>query len=88
MARYFFDTGDSDDVIKDKVGIECDGLEQARREAMEGLIDLAREYLKDFDGQQFFIQVRDEKGNQVARLSLSLRMQMRTDELNDPSLPA
>lgn len=88
MARYFFDTGDSDAVIKDEVGIECDGLEEARREAIGGLIDLAREYLKDREGQQFFIQVRDEKGNKLARLSLSLRMQMRTDELNDPSLPA
>ncbi|WP_027146650.1 hypothetical protein [Mesorhizobium sp. WSM3626] len=75
MARYFFDTGDSNAVIKDEVGIECDGIVAARREAMEGLIDLARESLKDLDGQQLFIQVRDEKGKKLARLSLSLQMQ-------------
>lgn len=42
---------------------------------MEGLIDLARQSLKDLDGQQLFIQVRDEKGKKLARLSLSLQMQ-------------
>ncbi|MBZ9907749.1 hypothetical protein LB557_17215 [Mesorhizobium sp. BR115XR7A] len=88
MARYFFDTGDSDAVIRDEAGIECDGVEEARREAMEGLIDLAREFLNDFDGQQLFVQVRDEKGNKLAKLSLSLRMQIGTDELTDPRLPA
>ncbi|MBZ9775477.1 DUF6894 family protein [Mesorhizobium sp. CO1-1-8] len=88
MARYFFDCGDSDAVIKDEVGIECDGIEAARREAMEGLIDLARESLKNLDDQQLFIQVRDEKGKKLARLSLSLQMQPRTNELTDSSLPA
>ncbi|WP_246675994.1 MULTISPECIES: hypothetical protein [unclassified Mesorhizobium] len=38
MARYFFDAGDSNAVIKGEVGIECDGIVAARREAMEGLI--------------------------------------------------
>ncbi|MEI9413176.1 DUF6894 family protein [Mesorhizobium salmacidum] len=88
MARYFFDSGDSNAVIKDEVGIECDGIEAARREAMEGLIDLARESLNNHDGQQLFIHVRDETGKELARLCLSLQMQPRTNELTDPSLPA
>ncbi|UCI10500.1 DUF6894 family protein [Mesorhizobium sp. B1-1-8] len=72
MARYFFDSGDRDIVLKDEVGVECDGIESARREAIQGLIDLTRDALEDLDGQQLFIEIRDEHGEKLARLSLSL----------------
>ncbi|TPI13015.1 hypothetical protein FJW06_15265 [Mesorhizobium sp. B4-1-3] len=83
MARYFFDSGDRDTVLKDEVGIECDGIENARREAMQGLIDLTREALEDLNGQQLFIEIRDEHGEKLARFSLSLHTQLRDQEASD-----
>ncbi|MBZ9759755.1 hypothetical protein LB553_02510 [Mesorhizobium sp. CA8] len=75
MARYFFDSGDRDVVLKDEVGIECDGIASARHQAIEGLIDLTREFLEDIDGQELFIEIRDEHGEKLVRLSLSLHAQ-------------
>jgi hypothetical protein len=74
MARYFFDSGDLDSVVKDEVGIECTGLEGARRAGMEGLKDLTRDALKDADGQQLFVEVRNENGDRLLRLSICLQV--------------
>jgi len=75
MARYFFDSGDRDDVMKDEVGVECIGIEDARRAGIEGLMDLTREFLRDVDGQQLFVEIRDESGDKLAKLTLSLQTQ-------------
>jgi hypothetical protein len=58
IARYFFDSGDSNHVVEDDVGIDCTGLEEARRAGLEGLKDLARDALKDSDEQLLFVEVR------------------------------
>lgn len=73
MARYFFDSADRDELVKDEVGIECDGIEGACREGIEGLRDLARESLKDYDGQQLAIYVRDETGERLLSLNITLQ---------------
>ncbi|TPJ31531.1 hypothetical protein [Mesorhizobium sp. B2-7-2] len=75
MARYFFDSGDRDVVLKDEVGIGCDGIGSARHQAIEGLVDLTREFLKDLNGQELFIEIRNEHGEKLAKLSLSLHAQ-------------
>ncbi|ESW89138.1 hypothetical protein NKI32_19175 [Mesorhizobium sp. M0761] len=74
MARFFFDSGDGDLIFEDEIGVECAGLEEVRRAGFEGLVDLTRESLKSVDGQQLFIEVRDENGAKILRLSLSLRV--------------
>ncbi|AZV18132.1 hypothetical protein [Mesorhizobium sp. M7A.F.Ce.TU.012.03.2.1] len=76
MARYFFDSADCDELVKDEVGIECDGIEGACREGIEGLRDLARESLKDLDGQQLAIYVRDETGEGLLSLSITLQKKL------------
>lgn len=73
MAKYFFDSSDRDELVRDEVGIECDGIEGACREGMEGLRDLARESLKDLDGQQLAIYVRDETGERLLSLNITLQ---------------
>ncbi|RUU15309.1 hypothetical protein EOD10_12230 [Mesorhizobium sp. M7A.T.Ca.TU.009.01.3.2] len=73
MARYFFDSADRDELVKDEVGIECDGIEGACREGIEGLRDLARESLKDLDGQQLAIYVRAETGERLLSLNITLQ---------------
>ncbi|ESY91931.1 hypothetical protein [Mesorhizobium sp. LNHC209A00] len=74
MARYFFDGGDSNHVVEDEVGIDCAGLEEARRAGLEGLKDLARDALKDSDGQLLFIEVRDESGEKLLKLCICLQV--------------
>ncbi|MBZ9758829.1 hypothetical protein LB524_26415 [Mesorhizobium sp. ESP6-5] len=76
MARFFFDTGDRDLVLQDEIGVECTGLEEVRRVGFEGLIDLTRDALKSVDGQKLFVEVRDENGDKVLRLSLSLQIKL------------
>ncbi|MEI9413715.1 MULTISPECIES: hypothetical protein [unclassified Mesorhizobium] len=76
MARFFFDSGDRDLVLQDEIGVECAGIEEVRRVGFEGLVDLSRDELKSIDGQQLFVEVRDENGEKVLRLSLSLDIKM------------
>jgi hypothetical protein len=76
MARFYFDSGDSDLTFEDEIGVECAGLGEVRRAGFEGLIDLTRESLKSVDGQQLFVEVRDENGDKIMRLSLLLRVKL------------
>jgi hypothetical protein len=41
MTRYYFDTRDGAEFIRDELGIELDGIEAARDEATRGLADFA-----------------------------------------------
>ncbi|MER8750968.1 hypothetical protein NKH57_17075 [Mesorhizobium sp. M1050] len=74
MAKYFFDSGDSNSVFEDEIGVECTGIEGARRAGIEGLKDLAKDELRDIDGQQLFVEVRDENGEKLLRLSICLQV--------------
>lgn len=56
------------------MGIDCAGLEEARRAGLEGLKDLARDALKDSDGQLLFIEVRDESGEKLLKLCICLQV--------------
>jgi hypothetical protein len=37
MPRYFFDTRDGPDLVRDEIGLELDGIEAARDEATRGM---------------------------------------------------
>ncbi|MBZ9673192.1 hypothetical protein FJ970_25035 [Mesorhizobium sp. B2-1-8] len=76
MARFFFDSGDRDIVLQDEIGVECGGIEEIRRVGFEGLVDLTRDALKSVDGEQLFVEVRDENGDKILRLSLSLEIRL------------
>jgi hypothetical protein len=76
MARFYFDSGDRNVFFEDETGVECAGLEEVRRAGFEGLIDLTRESLKSVDGQPLFVEVRDENGDKILRLSLSLQVKL------------
>jgi hypothetical protein len=76
MARFYFDSGDRKKIFEDEIGVECAGLEEVRQAGFEGLIDLTRESLKSVDGQRLFVEVRDENGDKILRLSLSLQVKL------------
>lgn len=70
MARYFFDIHD-DRLTLDEVGVECDDLEGARREARRALPDMARDVLtEDGDRLRMSIVVRDESNETVYSATL------------------
>ena len=47
MPRYYFDTYDGDQFLRDEIGIEFDSLDAARSEAQRFLPEMAREALPD-----------------------------------------
>jgi hypothetical protein len=72
VPRFFFDTYDGDRFIPDDEGIELDDLEAAKAEAHKTLPEIARDNLPDGDQRVFIASVRDEAGQVVMRLALSL----------------
>jgi hypothetical protein len=70
MPLYFFDTRDGDDFIRDELGVELDGVEQARDEATRGMADLAKFALPGAIRRELSVQVRDDLDRDVLKASL------------------
>jgi hypothetical protein len=75
MPRFFFDTHDGDHLTADEEGLDLDGIEQARDEAVRALPDLAHDTLPDGDWRSFAVTVRDESGKAVLTATLTLRVE-------------
>jgi hypothetical protein len=73
MVRYFFDTDDGETVRIDPDGVELDGPETARSEALRSLADMARDVLPVVDERTFSTAVRPEDGTAIFRTSLTLK---------------
>lgn len=72
MPRYFFDTYNGDNFIPDEAGIELEDIEAAKLAAQAALPEMARDKLPDGDQRVFIVSVRDEAGQVVLRVALSL----------------
>jgi hypothetical protein len=70
MPRYYFDSLDGGPVLLDEEGLELDGIEAARREALSGLADFARDLVPNAKQGRMSVHVRDEVGNVVHRATL------------------
>jgi hypothetical protein len=68
MPRYFFDTRDGADFVRDEIGIELDGVEAARDEA--SLADFARDALPGSVRRELAVECRDEGDHDVLRAAL------------------
>lgn len=61
MPRYFFDIHNGPSFSRDATGLECNGQEGIRFEAMRALPSIARDEIpKDGDRQAFTVLVRNE----------------------------
>jgi hypothetical protein len=69
MPRYFFDTHDGNHFVRDELGLELDGIPEARDEATRGMADLAKFALPGAVRRELAVQVRDEDRD-VLRASL------------------
>ena len=72
MSRFYFDIHDGDDFIPDHEGIDLEGVEDAKAEAVNTLPDMARDGLPEGDSRDFVVTVRDETDRPVWRVRLSL----------------
>ena len=72
MPRFFFDTYDGDFFAPDNEGQDLEGIEAAKLMAQEALPDMASDKLPDGDQRVFIVSVRDEAGQVVVRVSLTL----------------
>jgi hypothetical protein len=72
MPRFYFDIHDGDDFIPDHEGIDLEGVEDAKVEAVNTLPDMARDGLPEGDSRDFVVTVRDETDRPVWRVRLSL----------------
>jgi len=73
MPRYFFDTYDGETITEDDEGLELEGIEAARREALAALPDMARAMIPDDgDRRTMVVKVRDESGKVVLQAALAL----------------
>jgi hypothetical protein len=75
MPLYFFDTADTGLSHTDDEGIELDGLETARQEALAMLGGIARDELPDGDAREFVVRIRNDAGSVLLTASLVLRVE-------------
>jgi hypothetical protein len=73
MPRYFFDIDDGERVTTDLDGLELDGPETAKAEAVRVLPNVARDVLPDGDARTLSTTVRTADQGSIFRASLTLR---------------
>jgi len=82
MERYFFHVHQGDRVISDPEGSLCDGVEVARREAIDTAKDLAHRAIENaISSSTICIEIIGEDGARVAVLTVA-------EVLEHPQMPA
>ncbi len=79
MPRYFFDSSDGREHIRDEIGIDLPDLIAARDEAINGLPDIARDKLPAGTNRAFTVKVRDETGEYLVEAALTLSLVWRVE---------
>jgi hypothetical protein len=74
MPRYFFDTRDGPELLRDEEGLELDGIQHARNEATRALVDLARDVIPGPERGELAIEVRDRLNVPLLRAALSFEV--------------
>ena len=72
MPMFFFETFDGEVQYRDKDGVDYPSNEEARREALRALPDMAREKIPGGDFRIFRSLVRDEQGDIVYEARMTL----------------
>ncbi len=72
MPRYYFDIAEADTVIQDQQGMDLDGLEAARIEAVNRLPDFTRGIPADNERREIVVEVRDASGVPLFKVTSSL----------------
>jgi uncharacterized protein YfcZ (UPF0381/DUF406 family) len=73
--RYFFDVHNGNELTRDEVGLELDGIDEARDEAAEALAEMAGTASREANPRDFSIEVRDESNQPVLKAEISFAVQ-------------
>lgn len=73
MPRYFFDVHDHKGLHRDDDGVECDDLDDARKQAQTLVADVIREQVPDGDLHEVVCEVRDFSKQPVYRVKVTLQ---------------
>jgi hypothetical protein len=74
MPRYYFDVREGEKFSADEEGEELPGLRAAREEAALSAVAIGSDILTA-SSPSISVEVRDESGQQVVKVSLSLRIE-------------
>jgi hypothetical protein len=74
MPRYYFDVYDGQSHLTDEEGLELDGIESVRVEAIRTLPEIAKDLLPNCDERSIVVAARDESGQTVLMAALSLNV--------------
>ncbi len=72
MPRYFIDLHDGTQPLRDDVGFDLPDLPAARAKVVRIMSAIARDMLPDVERQDYVAGVRDDGGNVLYRVRLSL----------------
>ena len=75
MPVYFFDRSEDGEFSRGDYPIECASVDEARREAVRALAEIAKEEFPNGDRRQIAIQIREDGGPPILSASLSLRVE-------------
>ena len=82
MPRFFIDTSDQQNFVRDETGHQFEDMDAARSAAIAALPDMARDVLPDGDARTFLAIVRDNGGRTLLQASLSLGVVWLTEDHN------
>ena len=75
MPRYYFPSWDGDHFVPDPDGLDCQGIEDARAEALRGLSEMARDIIPEATAARVLrIEVTGEAGDPQLDLRLTFEM--------------
>lgn len=77
MSRYYFDLRDQDGLVIDDEGVELPDVDAVEKEALQALIDAAREALvRPVKARETAIEVRDDVGHVMrARFEIAINIE-------------
>jgi hypothetical protein len=73
MPRFFFDIHDGQDFTADDAGTDCADEEDARKEAIRVLPQIAKDTVPNGDYRLFWVKVRNASGADIFHASLELK---------------
>jgi hypothetical protein len=72
MPRYYFDIVDGETAIQDPEGLELENIERVKAKAQKILTQVAEAPFSNADRRDLVAIIRDEAGQTVLRITLSL----------------
>jgi hypothetical protein len=74
VPRFYFDVREGTRFTSDEAGLELDSLDAAEYEAACGAAEIGRDQLPKGDTRDITVEVRDEQGQQVMTVKVSMEV--------------